>query len=131
MTPHELKSRLRIPVIGSPMFIISNPDLVIAQCKAGIVGSFPALNARPEAQLDEWLAESHDGVACAIVAPGAPLPDLPATDRIRALSPAEAKGLEFDLVVLVDPDSFGAGVTGAVDRYVAMTRSTQRLVVLR
>ena len=46
---------LRIPVIGSPLFIISNPDLVIAQCKAGIVGSFPALNARPEAQLDEWL----------------------------------------------------------------------------
>ena len=47
------------------------------------------------------------------------------------MSPAEAKGLEFDLVVLVDPDSFGAGVTGAVDRYVTMTRSTQRLVVLR
>jgi len=46
---------LRIPVIGSPLFIISNPDLVIAQCKAGIVGSFPALNARPESQLDEWL----------------------------------------------------------------------------
>jgi len=46
---------LRIPVIGSPLFIISNPDLVIAQCKAGIVGSFPALNARPESMLDEWL----------------------------------------------------------------------------
>lgn len=47
--------KLRIPVIGSPLFIISNPDLVIAQCKAGVIGSFPALNARPEAQLDEWL----------------------------------------------------------------------------
>ncbi|MEM6653507.1 MAG: nitronate monooxygenase, partial [Pseudomonadota bacterium] len=46
---------LRIPVIGSPLFIISNPDLVIAQCKAGVIGSFPALNARPESQLDEWL----------------------------------------------------------------------------
>lgn len=46
---------LRVPVIGSPLFIISNPDLVIAQCKAGIVGSFPSLNARPESQLDEWL----------------------------------------------------------------------------
>ncbi len=46
---------LRIPVIGSPLFIISNPDLVIAQCKAGVVGSFPALNARPEHVLDEWL----------------------------------------------------------------------------
>lgn len=46
---------LRIPVIGSPMFIISNPELVIEQCKAGIVGSMPALNARPSSQLDEWL----------------------------------------------------------------------------
>ncbi|SLN60387.1 NAD(P)H-dependent flavin oxidoreductase [Oceanibacterium hippocampi] len=53
--PTFLKERLSIPVIGSPLFIISNPDLVIAQCKAGIVGSFPALNARPESLLDEWL----------------------------------------------------------------------------
>lgn len=53
--PASLKSRLRLPVIGSPLFIVSNPDLVIAQCKAGIVGSFPALNARPAAQLEEWL----------------------------------------------------------------------------
>jgi nitronate monooxygenase len=53
--PATLKSRLRLPVIGSPLFIVSNPDLVIAQCKAGIVGSFPALNARPAAQLEEWL----------------------------------------------------------------------------
>ncbi|HAQ35520.1 MAG: nitronate monooxygenase [Maricaulis sp.] len=50
-----LKGKLRLPVIGAPLFIISNPDLVIAQCKAGIVGSFPALNARPQSQLDEWL----------------------------------------------------------------------------
>jgi nitronate monooxygenase len=48
-------SNLRIPVIGAPLFIISNPDLVIAQCKAGVVGSFPALNARPEPVLEEWL----------------------------------------------------------------------------
>jgi nitronate monooxygenase len=47
--------RLHLPVIGSPLFIVSNPELVIAQCKAGIVGSFPALNARPQSQLDEWL----------------------------------------------------------------------------
>ncbi len=47
--------RLRIPVIGAPLFIISGPDLVIAQCKAGVVGSFPALNARPATMLDEWL----------------------------------------------------------------------------
>ena len=49
--------KLRFPVIGSPLFIVSNPKLVIAQCKAGVVGSMPALNARPAAQLDEWLAE--------------------------------------------------------------------------
>ena len=53
--PPALKNRLRLPVVGSPLFIISNPDLVIAQCKAGIVGSFPALNARPEPVLEEWL----------------------------------------------------------------------------
>lgn len=53
--PSPLFDRLRLPVIGSPMFIVSSPDLVIAQCKAGIVGSFPALNARPQAMLDEWL----------------------------------------------------------------------------
>jgi nitronate monooxygenase len=53
--PPVLRDRLRLPVIGSPLFIISVPDLVIAQCKAGIVGSFPALNARPISLLDEWL----------------------------------------------------------------------------
>lgn len=53
--PASLKNRLSIPVIASPMFIVSNPDLVIAQCKAGIVGSFPALNARPAPVLEEWL----------------------------------------------------------------------------
>ncbi|MED5549544.1 MAG: nitronate monooxygenase family protein [Pseudomonadota bacterium] len=53
--PEALKGKLRLPVIGAPLFIISNPDLVLAQCKAGIVGSFPALNARPVSQLDEWL----------------------------------------------------------------------------
>lgn len=53
--PDILKDRLALPVVGSPLFIISNPDLVIAQCKAGIVGSFPALNARPGPVLEEWL----------------------------------------------------------------------------
>lgn len=51
----KLKSRMQLPVIGSPLFIISNPDLVIAQCRAGIIGSFPSLNARPLPQLEEWL----------------------------------------------------------------------------
>lgn len=55
MTPKELKRRLRIPVISSPLFIVSYPELVIAQCKAGVVGSFPALNARPAEVLEQWL----------------------------------------------------------------------------
>ena len=53
--PASLKNSLEIPVVGAPLFIVSGPELVIAQCKAGIVGSFPALNARPAAKLDEWL----------------------------------------------------------------------------
>ena len=58
--PPILKDTLRLPIIASPLFIISNPDLVIAQCKAGIVGSFPALNARPEPVLDQWLQRIND-----------------------------------------------------------------------
>lgn len=61
--PPSLRNRLAIPVIGSPLFILSNPALVIAQCTAGIVGSFPALNARPEAMLDDWLAEIAEALA--------------------------------------------------------------------
>ncbi|MEY3765306.1 MAG: hypothetical protein RJB64_303 [Pseudomonadota bacterium] len=59
----EALRRVRFPVIGSPLFIISNPTLVIEQCKAGIVGSMPALNARPASQLDEWLAEITETLA--------------------------------------------------------------------
>jgi nitronate monooxygenase len=55
MTLPPVLQRLRLPAIGAPLFIVSNPDLVIAQCKAGIVGAFPALNARPQSLLDEWL----------------------------------------------------------------------------
>ncbi|MFX8160561.1 nitronate monooxygenase, partial [Acinetobacter baumannii] len=61
--PPILQNRLSVPVVGSPLFIISNPDLVIAQCKAGVVGSFPALNARPAELLDEWLAEITETLA--------------------------------------------------------------------
>jgi nitronate monooxygenase len=61
--PALFKGRLSLPVIGSPLFIISGPDLVIAQCKAGIVGSFPALNARPASQLDEWLHRIREELA--------------------------------------------------------------------
>ena len=56
-------NRLPFPVIGSPLFIISNPQMVIEQCKAGVVGSMPALNARPAAQLDDWLAEITETLA--------------------------------------------------------------------
>lgn len=55
--------RLRLPIVGSPMFIVSGPELVIAQCKAGIVGSFPALNARPQSLLDEWLHQITEELA--------------------------------------------------------------------
>ncbi len=61
--PPVLRDRLRLPAIASPLFIISGPELVIAQCKAGVVGSFPSLNARPLSQLDEWLAEITETLA--------------------------------------------------------------------
>jgi AAA domain len=75
--------------------------------------------------LDTWLAGHADGIACVIGDPA-----FPATSRVRSLTPELSKGLEFDLVVLIDPEAFGEGVEGAVDRYVAMTRATQQLVIL-
>ncbi|HST65214.1 MAG TPA: RNA polymerase recycling motor ATPase HelR [Mycobacteriales bacterium] len=75
--------------------------------------------------LDDWLATPGDGTACVIGAPA-----YPGAPRIRSLTPELAKGLEFDLVVLVDPAAFGTGVSAAVDRYVAMTRATAQLVIL-
>ena len=74
MAVPDILSRLRIPVIGAPLFIISNPKLVIAQCTSGIVGSFPSLNARPASQLDEWLHEITEALA----AHDAAHPDRPA-----------------------------------------------------
>ncbi len=61
--PKILEHKLRLPAVGAPLFIISHPALVIAQCKAGIVGSFPSLNARPVSQLDEWLHEITEALA--------------------------------------------------------------------
>jgi superfamily I DNA/RNA helicase len=75
--------------------------------------------------LDTWLTEHADGIACVIGDPA-----FQATSRVQSLSPELSKGLEFDLVVLIDPEAFGTGTAGAVDRYVAMTRATQRLVIL-
>ena len=63
MSVPQILSHLRLPVIGAPLFILSNPALVIAQCKAGIVGSFPALNARPQSLVDEWLHEITEALA--------------------------------------------------------------------
>jgi len=75
--------------------------------------------------LDAWLASHGEGVACVIGDQ-----TFRATSRVRSLTPELAKGLEFDLVILVDPEAFGTGIEGAVDRYVAMTRATQQLVIL-
>ncbi|MGW0659968.1 RNA polymerase recycling motor ATPase HelR [Streptodolium elevatio] len=75
--------------------------------------------------LAKWIAENAEGVACVIGDPG-----FEPTSRVRSLTPELSKGLEFDLVVLVDPEAFGTGIEGAVDRYVAMTRATRQLVVL-
>src|SRR5256886_4298521 len=58
--PASLANSLELPVVGSPLFLVSGPELVIAQCKAGVVGSFPALNARPVEKLDEWLSRIED-----------------------------------------------------------------------
>ncbi|WP_370055600.1 hypothetical protein [Leifsonia sp. EB41] len=76
-----------------------------------------------------WLEENPAGIGCVIAAGGSRGWSSP-SDRLRVLTPAQSKGLEFDLVVLLDPDGFGDGIEGAVDRYVAMTRSTRELVVL-
>jgi hypothetical protein len=81
--------------------------------------------AERDAILEQWLAGNPEGTACVIGDRG-----FAGTDRVRSLTPETAKGLEFDLVVLVDPDGFGTGIEAAVDRYVAMTRTTQQLVVL-
>jgi DNA helicase IV len=78
-----------------------------------------------DAILSAWLAAHAEGIACVIGDP-----TFRATTRVRSLAPELSKGLEFDLVVLVDPERFGTGIEGAVDRYVAMTRATQQLVLL-
>lgn len=78
-----------------------------------------------DAIVDDWIAGHAGGTACVVGLPG-----YPERDRVRVLSPDLVKGLEFDLVILVDPERFGPGVTGAVDRYVAMTRATEQLVIL-
>lgn len=78
-----------------------------------------------DAILDTWIAGNAQGIACVVGDPA-----FKGTARVRSLTPELAKGLEYDLVVLVDPEAFGTGIEGAVDRYVSMTRATQQLVIL-
>ncbi|MEV5510900.1 RNA polymerase recycling motor ATPase HelR [Streptomyces orinoci] len=92
------------------------------------VGGTPVVHgslADRDAILDTWLTANLEGIACVIGDP-----TFRATPPIRSLTPQLSKGLEFDLVVLVNPEGFGSGVSGAVDRYVAMTRATRQLVIL-
>lgn len=98
MLPSILKDNLRLPVIASPLFIISHPELTLAQCKAGVVGAFPALNARPESQLDEWLAMMTDELA----AHNAANPDRPAAPfAVNQIVHMSNKRLEHDLGLCV------------------------------
>jgi nitronate monooxygenase len=98
MLPSVLKDNLRLPVVASPLFIISHPELTLAQCKAGIVGAFPALNARPESQLDEWLAMLTEELA----AHNAANPDHPAAPfAVNQIVHTSNKRLEHDLGLCV------------------------------
>ena len=120
-TPHEIMSAAE-PVIRA---ILPDANVPTSIRESGI----PVTHGRAldvVATLDSWLTEHAEGIACVI---GASVPSHP-SDRVRWLTPELAKGLEFDLVVLVNPQNFGSVVTGAVDRYVSMTRATQRLVIL-
>jgi superfamily I DNA/RNA helicase len=119
-TPEEVMAEAE-PVIRAVL-----PD---ANVPAAIRSSGAPVVHGPVSDLDPvlrtWLAAHAEGIACVIGDPA-----FPATSRVRSLTPELAKGLEFDLVVLIDPESFGTGIEGAVDRYVAMTRATQQLVIL-
>ncbi len=96
--PPILKDNLRLPVIGSPLFIISHPALTLAQCKAGVIGAFPALNARPESQLDEWLAMITEDLANY----NARHPERPAAPfAVNQIVHMSNKRLEHDLMLCV------------------------------
>ncbi|MFN7169592.1 MAG: NAD(P)H-dependent flavin oxidoreductase [Pannonibacter sp.] len=98
MLPPILREKLRLPVVASPLFIISHPALTLAQCKAGVIGAFPALNARPESQLDEWLAMITEDLA----AHDAANPDRPAAPfAVNQIVHPSNKRLEHDLMMCV------------------------------
>jgi DNA helicase IV len=119
-TPEEVMAEAE-PVIRSVLPDANVPTSIRSGGVPVVHGSVSELGSI----LDTWLAEHAEGIACVIGDP-----TFRATSRVRSLTPELSKGLEFDLVVLVDPEAFGTGIEGAVDRYVAMTRATQRLVVL-
>ncbi|WP_435205814.1 RNA polymerase recycling motor ATPase HelR [Micromonospora sp. bgisy143] len=119
-TPREVMAQAE-PVIRAVL-----PDAnVPTSIRGNGVPVIHASVADRDAIVDGWLAEHAEGIACVIGDP-----TFTPTDRVRSSTPELAKGLEFDLVVLVNPHLFGAGVQGAVDRYVAMTRATRQLVIL-
>jgi hypothetical protein len=119
-TPEEVMTEAE-PVIRA---VLPDANVPVSIRSNGIpVGHGPAADLGPV--LDGWLAAHAEGIACVIGDPA-----FRATPRVRSLTPELSKGLEFDLVILVDPENFGEGIEGAVDRYVAMTRATERLVVL-
>jgi nitronate monooxygenase len=96
--PSILTNNVRLPVVASPLFIISHPALTLAQCKAGVIGAFPALNARPESQLDEWLATITEDLAVH----NAAHPDRPAAPfAVNQIVHASNKRLEHDLSLCV------------------------------
>ncbi len=98
MLPSVLKDTLRLPVVASPLFIISHPELTLAQCKAGVVGAFPSLNARPESQLDEWLAQITEELA----AHDAAHPERPAAPfAVNQIVHTSNRRLEHDLTMCV------------------------------
>ena len=119
-TPEEVMAEAE-PVIRAVLPDANVPTSIRSNGVPVVHGSVSELTAT----LDAWLAAHAEGVACVIGAP-----TFRETDRVRSLTPELSKGLEFDLVVLVDPETFGTGIEGAVDRYVAMTRATQQLVIL-
>jgi hypothetical protein len=119
-TPKEVMSEAE-PVIRAVFPDVNVPTSIRSGGVPVVHGSASDLGSI----LDTWLATHADGIACVIGDP-----TFHATSRVQSLSPEHSKGLEFDLVVLVDPDAFGTGIEGTVDRYVAMTRATQQLVIL-
>ncbi len=117
--------------VAEPVIRAVLPDAnVPTSVRRGGVGVRHGSPADLAAVVDAWLTAHADGIAAVIAEPAAAVDSLPSSERVRRLTPRLAKGLEFDLVVLVEPATWGTGVQGAVDTYVAMTRATQQLVVL-